>query len=441
MTDRYLRSLATGTGAGTSWANAYTSLTTALAACVAGDRLFISEDSAGTGSAPVAPGSLTNMVKVICANHAGSVPPVSADLATTAKVTLGTTLNFNIKGCTYTYGVTFQNGATATGNCLLAQVNLDHAIYDNCTHEMVNASASSSTFVLGVAAATKAGLVEMLASNFKFANAGQSISLQGANLKWIGGALQGTGPTTLFTDTGSSTSCSASEANVEGVDLSLVTGTLVGDLPHPVTFRLKNCKLGSGVTIAATQSQPNGAVVYVENSDSGSTNYRHEKHDTYKAIETTETTVVLTGGASDGTTAFSHKIVTTANCDRNTNFEAIPFEIWCDTTGSAKTVTVELMTDGVTLKDNEVWAVLDSLQTAGDPQGTITSSVSDPLAAGSNLATGAGTGAWTTTGLASPVSQKIAFTFTPQKKGLVTVTLFVGRASTTLYASPPTALT
>jgi hypothetical protein len=43
---------------------------------------------------------------------------------------------------------------------------------------------------------------------------------------------------------------------------------------------------------------------------------------------------------------------------------------------------------------------------------------------------------WTTTGLSSPVKQKMESTFTPQEKGTYIARVCLGRASTTLYVCP-----
>lgn len=436
----YVRGTAGGTNNGSSWANAWTSLSN-VTGLVASDKVFVTEEAltGGLGTTPVFGSFKINRIRCICVNHSGSVPPVSADLRTTGGMTGSSGVNTQAKGCFYMYGLNWRAGAAAgTGHLQLCNNNNDYQTYDTCTLELLHTSGSDQIQV-GLNTSTKGGKLEFFDTNCKFAAAGQSIAVGDCDLWWRGGAAQGTAPTTLFTDLGS-TSTAQCDVLVEAVDLSLVTGTLVGDFAVPITFRFKNCKLGAGVAAQASQTQDTGATTYIQNSDSGSTNYRNEKHHR-RGDQTTETTVVMTGGASDGTTPFSDKIVTTANCDFTCPFEVIPYEIWCDVTGSAKTITVELLTDNVTLKDNEAFAVLDTLQTSGFPTGTLARSAPDLLAAGSNIGAGTGTGNWTTTGLGTPVSQKIAFTFTPQKKGLVTVYLFIGKASTTVYVNPPTTLT
>ena len=80
------------------------------------------------------------------------------------------------------------------------------------------------------------------------------------------------------------------------------------------------------------------------------------------ALLTEETTIVRTGGASDGTTPISWKIVTTANCNYSMPFECPPIAIWNDTTGSAVTATVEgIWGGGAVPNDDEVWLEVEYL--------------------------------------------------------------------------------
>src|SRR4051812_3366435 len=91
MASYYVRSGAGGSANGTSWANAYLTLAAAFSGKAAGDTFYVSEDHAETlGSTIIltSPGTKANPCKIVCVNHAGSVPPVSADLRTTATITM-----------------------------------------------------------------------------------------------------------------------------------------------------------------------------------------------------------------------------------------------------------------------------------------------------------------------------------------------------------------
>src|SRR5580765_5073896 len=84
----YVWSAAAGTGTGASWANAFTTLTTAFVTEVAGDTLYVAHDHAEVSAALTltSSGTVANPTKIICVDRAGSVPPVSADRRATAQL-------------------------------------------------------------------------------------------------------------------------------------------------------------------------------------------------------------------------------------------------------------------------------------------------------------------------------------------------------------------
>jgi hypothetical protein len=102
-------------------------------------------------------------------------------------------------------------------------------------------------------------------------------------------------------------------------------------------FAFVDCKLGSSVTIGQA-GIPESGIIDVVNCDSGAVNYRNERW-TYAGGKTTETTIVRTGGASDGTTTVAGKIVTSANVSWAMPFSDNQIAIWNETT-SAITVTL-----------------------------------------------------------------------------------------------------
>ena len=78
-----------------------------------------------------------------------------------------------------------------------------------------------------------------------------------------------------------------------------------------------------------------------------------------------------TGGATDGTTPISWKMVTTANSSYSLPFVCPPIAIWNDTTGSARTATIEgIWGGGATPLDSECWVDVEYLGDASSPQGS-----------------------------------------------------------------------
>lgn len=199
-------------------------------------------------------------------------------------------------------------------------------------------------------------------------------------------------------------------------------------------YEFENCKLGSSVTLT-TGSSPGqgGSVVRLVNCDSADTNYRYE-YQAYQGSIVNETTIVRTSGASDGTTPVSRKMVSNANAKFYSplvdSFDDII--IWNETTGSSKTLTIEVVSDGVTFKDDELWLEVEYLGTSGFPLSSLAHDrKTNPLASGTNQDTSSVT--WTTTGLSSPVKQKLVATFTPQEKGPIRARVMLAKASSTVY--------
>ena len=150
-----------------------------------------------------------------------------------------------------------------------------------------------------------------------------------------------------------------------------------------------------------------------------------------------ETTIVKTSGASDGVTPLAWKMVTTANAE----YPLLPLEsgettFWNDTTGVAKTLTVDIIHDSLTaLKDDEVWLEVQYLGTTGFPLGSF---INDCKAGALTTAAAqtASTATWTTTGLTNPNKQKLEVTLTPQEKGYYIARVNLAKQSYTIYTDP-----
>jgi hypothetical protein len=435
MANIYVYSAAAGAGTGADWANAYVTLKAAAEAAgtAAGDSIWVSQDHAETtGSAlsvtfkntAAAPGT------VACVSRAGSVPPVAADLATTATVTTtgASTMTLN-GGTTYIYGITFSTGSGAVNSAFTAASTNNTAIYfKNCT--LIKAGTTgTSAFVFAAAAAGRIWLDNV---KFGFGVVGDSINIRGY-CSWFNtptSALSGAVvPTSLI-----ATSTATGNLVVDDVDLSAFTGTLVNNasgLSAQHTFI--NCKLAPGVVVVGgSVSQVGDAVAALINCDSGATNYRTEKY-AYTATQTTETTIVRTGGASDGTTPISWKIVTTANAKPNFPFECLPITVWSDTTG-AKTVSIYGYWDNAAVPNNDdIWIEVDYLGSAATPLGTLATSGKASFLA-TNGAIPSDTSTWG--GGDTTTRFKMSATLTTALKGPITVRVKVAAATKTFYVDP-----
>lgn len=402
-----------------------------------GDRVYLAHNHAETSSAAIAwtpAGSQTGPpLEIVCVNSAGSVPPVSADLRTTASVT--TTGNSNLhtsegNSKAWFYGINFYCGSGAVDSYMMmcSSSSNSWSTYVNCSFNIVATGTNARLYMSG------GNLGTFVNCTVSFGNVSQNIRLAGSTV-WRDSSSAVTGatiPDYLLRDEGCVTFV------LDGVDLSAMGSgkTIVADASSGQrgVVLLKNCKLGASVTVAAAPSTPNRARTDVLISDSGDTHNRQERYQ-YGGVLTRESTIVRTGGASDGETSLSWKVVTTSACKWTVPFECFEIAIWNTVVGTSKTVTIEIVNDGVTLKNNEIWMDVQHLGTAGVPLSSKASSRSaDILAAGANVPTS--TVAWTTTGLTSPVKQYLQVSITPQELGWIRATVWVAKASQTVYIDP-----
>jgi hypothetical protein len=262
-----------------------------------------------------------------------------------------------------------------------------------------------------------------------FSGTGQSVEC-GGRLRWRNSTLIGSAmPTNLIWPR------SAYGLDVEciGVDLSAAgsgkTIAPASGTSGPAIYRFIDCKLNASVTKSATPSNHGSTEVDYIRSGSSGVNYTVHRH-RISGLLIEETTIVRTGGASDGTTPIAWKVVTTANCTYSMPFECPPIAIWNDTTGSAKTATVECIGAAIAT-DQEVWLDVEYLGDASSPQGSFVNDGNADL-----LATAANQTSSSETWGGSTAAFKLAVTFTAQQKGWVYARVKCAKASSTFYVDP-----
>ena len=439
MSDIYVYSGAVGTASGADWANAKTTLTAGASAASAADRLIVADDhaeSSSTAQTITFPSTNTGQPNIVlCVSRTGSVPPVDTDLRTTATVTTTGANAINLNGSVYCYGITFTAGSgSSLANLVFNSANAARRqTFEQCAFRLGSTNAAN-TISLGGLSSTSSR-VEWNNCTVQFGATGQSINRDASVHTFVwrnkSGSTAITGatfPTTLFSSTGA-----GAGVTLRGLDLSSLTGTIFGFGGQ--LNRVINCKLNASVTIGS----PSGAQqvgVQVLGSGSSTIAERNEWPQ-YVGTLTTETTIVRTSsGASDGTTAYSWKMVSTANSSLVQPLDSFDGGIWNDDVGVSKTLTVRCITDNVTLNDNELFLEATYLGSSGSPLSTLLSTApATILTTGSALATSATT--WNTTGLTTPVYQKLTATFTPQMAGLVGIRVKLAKPSTTVYVDPP----
>lgn len=425
---------------GATWALAKADLHTPTWAL--GDVIYVSQahaQSTGSGITIASNGTPASPTLIIGGNDAAEPPT-----ALSSAPTVTTTSNFaiTITGSVYCYGLNFFSGSGASSGANLTMNGSGSvAVFEQCSFQAVSTNGSND-IVIGSPASSTYYKCTWSNCDVKFAAAAQTVSVTQSDFQWNGGSALsgGTTPTALFA---LGTTGDGASAVISGVDFSnLGTGfNLFEAGPDQALGIIRNCKFPA--SWSGSIGVPTGPAQRYEmyNCDSGDTNYRLWISD-YSGTVREEPTVVRTGGASDGTTPLAWKIVTTANAKYpSTLMRSGEIVQWNDTTGSSVTATVEIVHDsqgagsGSKFQDDEIWLEVMYLGTSGYPLGSwIRDCKADVLAAAANQTDSTET--WTTTGLTSPVKQKLSVTFTPQEKGFIHARVVMAKASKTCYVCP-----
>lgn len=418
---------------GSTWLLAKATLAGVAAIDTAGDRLCVSQAHAESTAAAIniaLAGTAASPSWLMCVDD-GASPPTA--LAATATVTTTGNSDINIGGSNtfgYVHGLSFIAGSGASG---LARIIVNGGYrFTNCNFTIATTSSSAH-----MAIPNTGNISEFIDCGFKFSAAGQYAGGSGGTC--MGCIIRGGG---LMPGTTSPTACFSSINGtylIDGFDFSNGASSinLVGSVVSATKVQFRNCRLPaswSGVLWATVSTH--AASVEMFNCDSADTNYRYRKT-TYPGTIRDETTNVRAGGASDGTTPISHKMVTTANAEYPAlTLNSPEIVAWNEVVGSAITATVEILRDSATaLKNDEVWLEVMYLGTSGVPLGSfISDAPSDVLATPADQDTSSET--WTTTGMANPNKQKLSVTFTPQEVGHLHCVVKCAKASTTLYYDP-----
>lgn len=422
---------------GTTWALAKATFAGVAASEAAGDKIWFSQaHSESTASAVTAAisGTAASPTYLLCGDDSAEPPTALANTALI--VTTGaSTITLNSAVSLYAYGLNFKAGSGATS----ASINLSafsnrFIIWEDCGFEVGGSTGGNITLGSG------GGTTKAINCRFKFAATNSVVGVSsGAHAVLEGGSvLSGSANlTNLFVLD------NISDAVITGFDLSSLHAAVnifqgaTGGRGVIRDSKLPASWTGSLATSLAYQSDR----FSLYNCDSGDTNYRLWV-EAYPGSIKQETTIVKSGGASDGTTALSWCMTSNANAKLPTVvLMTDEIMVWNETVGSAVTATVEVVHDSQgsgtssRLKDDEAWLEISYLGTSGVPLGTrATDFKASMIAAGADQADSSVT--WTTTGLTTPLKQKLEVTFTPQEKGFVIARVCVAKASITVYVDP-----
>lgn len=412
------------------WTAPHASIAKAVTWMAAGDTLYVNSahDYQWADSATIQiPGSAAALSRILSVNDGLELTPgASETCAGAANIAL------NVQGYGYLYGVTLQGGSNLSTVSLHDYRNEFYLVLEQCTITVK----SNGSLVIGEPYNGESGLVELIDCTVSFNHAGGYVALYGQELRMRGCSVTGTAPTILF----QAASYGGPNLVVSGTDLSVLgsgKSLVKGDSNYHISAHFENCKLGSDVSLTSAAAYAQGGVtVTMVNCDSADTNYNYQKT-CYQGTITDATATYR--DATDGTTAFSRKMVTTAGANFISPLVSDPIAVWNETTGSAVTVTVEVVTDNVTLTDAEAWIEVEYLGTSGVPLSLFTSDrAANILATPANQTASSVT--WTGAP-GTPVKQKLSVSVTPQEKGPILVRVMLAKASTTMYFCPKVDIT
>lgn len=424
---------------GTTWALAKATIAGVSAIDAAGDTLWLSQVHAESSASVInfnGAGTNASFTKLLCGNDAAE-PPTA--LATTATVTTTGTAAMNIGGSIFGYGINFICSGILTLNSAGTN-NMQR--WENCSFQLTTNGSGGQLFL--AAPNNQMYRTELVNCQYKFGGIANYVYLAGDCVIRGGSIMAGSStPITLFRFQLDRT---AGNIDIIGVDFSNLASTFnffSGGTLAAGKAVVRYCKLPpswSGLLVTSGLVGP-GQRYELYNCDGADTHERLWIEDYAGSIKS-ETTIVRTGGASDGTTPHAWKMVTSANAE----YPLIRLEsgdIFAPnaTVGSAITCTVEIVHDsqgagsGAKFQDDEICLEVAGLATSGTPLASYYHDAkADILATAANQADS--TEAWTTTGLTTPVKQKLSVTFTPQERGDVILRVVMAKASKTCYVCP-----
>ncbi len=431
-----------GTTPSVSWWNGnqatYATLAAAITAAGNGGLVYVAHNHAETSASVytlAGPAAAANIVSVVCVTRTTGA---TADTATvTCTSTTASAVLFTFNGCGYCEGVSFiGGGSTASQSISFFSSALGYWRFKGtgtAKFKLVGTGGAGTITCGTTGAGERDQLLEFNGMNVEFSATGQKILVRCPFL-WEGGTLLGSAITNLFGDASTATGC---WATVRGVDLSIMGASkalVVASAANWTNYLIERCRTGATPSATTGTVNSHGAnIVRMVNCASGATNYTSTDV-TYQGTVTSEATIVRSGGASDGTTPISYKAVTTSAAKFVSPLVLPLIPVWNESTSSL-TVTVEIVNDGTTLKDDEIWLECNYLGSSSYPLASVASDAKATFQTTAADQTSSSV-TWTTTGLGSPVKQKLSATFTPGMKGLIQCRVCVAKASQTVYVCP-----
>jgi hypothetical protein len=443
MATYYVWSGATGANNGTSWTDAYTLFTDALAAAGTNGDIIKVHKTHQDAAAPAATQTLNHgaNISVICVDKdAGDALAVMGTGGWIGHSGPGYQITVSTSGTyVYWYGITLRSGATTTARLIMFAT--DGAQYDLEQCYVWNGSTHSSTTAVGIAFGTGDQQVAVRARNLTLRlSSALSRVFNAAALDIVGGRLSSDGSaiTTVFQN--GFTDSPTAYANIIGFDFTAASSTaiLVGaHTTSPARYTFVDCKLPSSVVPLSVSGNLSEAEVWLYNCANGDQHY-HMAHYNPLGQTTIDTGIYANDNVAD--TDLSWKIVTSGEAGFSRPYISPWIDVYNDDTSAAITPYLECVRSGssIAYQDDEVWAEVLYQGTSGSVLPVLVTDRMTPLGTPANqTASSKGASDWTGEAATSWFGKLgPASSFTPAEVGHIRARVCVGEPSTTLYVDP-----
>lgn len=426
MAQVHLASSGSNTAPYDTWAKAATTLATAVGALVAGDDLLISSAHAETaaGVSLTLPGTVSAPCRVL-----SGVPDTVSGLASLAfgAAFTSTTTGCSISGVGYLYGVAIESSTASAMAVNVGATSGNVLVLEECVIGRPG-TASTSTWGIGPSGAGTGANVTLINTKFKAGHASQRIKANGIITIKDGGLAEGSSALTGFFSL--SADQRGARLTVEGFDASLAatTANLISAAGSGGSCALlRGVKLPAGWSGGPGGGSLVGAEVDMVDYQIGTTHYPAWSKRHNGDIQS-DLAVILSGD-------HSRKWVTGAGCKAPaTELRGMPVYVPLSS-GVARTIEMEVLTDNVALTTAEVWIEVDVFDTSGDWLYGVASGRPSQIAVSTNLAASAAS--WASPGVTSPLAQKAAVSVpAPSQAGYAIARLVIGKPSVTVWAHP-----
>lgn len=282
--------------------------------------------------------------------------------------------------------------------------------------------------------------IYLMNGNITFNNTNQLIKPQATGFFfWKNGVL--TAPAHISTASYMMEFLTAGYLYFENVDMSSIgLCTLINFYNNNASYladcEFLRCKFPSdpGFQIFGVNRGGNLGVSVKVHGTSGVNQIYDNAEYSYEGTVETDTATYLTGGATDGTTSFSHKLTSTANTlDNLMPAKGIPIHAWNENT-TQKTFFIECIVDSVTnLQNDEIWMEFDYPKNTGDVLGEC---ARDKCATFGTPADKTSSSASWTYSMTNPNKFRCQVTVTPGQAGPIAARICLAKPSTTVYYNP-----